>query len=270
MDQHIHPATGKSLFLGKLPHIPDHRDLKFAKYINRELLFGNEQAPALIDWTAAPTITGARPIPDTDPLLNNIAGSCVLSAPGHAVNLIGQQTGDLSLVVTAGMVQAMYTKYTGNIPGDPSTDNGWYTREMLKAWMRDGLYGTKALGFAAVDWHDQDEVALAVMLSTGATIGGYSLPKEVWSQVDDKGRFEWSVPPGGCGPSIGGHCMHQPGVRNWNSWGISTIASQPWVDVNCDELYFVLVDKSCLATGRAPNGFAMDDLLADVKARQAA
>jgi hypothetical protein len=42
------------------------------------------------------------------------------------------------------------------------------------------------------------------------------------------------------------------------------------VNTNCDELYFALINKSSMATGRAPNGFAMDDLLADVKARQAA
>jgi hypothetical protein len=270
MQPHIHPVTGKRHFLGKIEPIPDHRDLVFAKYIDKAKLFESTQAPALIDWTAVPTITGAKPMADKDPLGNDSAGDCVLAAPGHAVNLIGQQTGDLSLVVTRGMAIAAYSKYTGYIEGDASTDNGWYTREMLKAWGKDGLYGTKCLGFAVVNWRDPEEVALAVLLSTGAVIGGYSLPKEVWDQTNTKGEFAWSVPENGCGPSIGGHCMCQHGVRNWNSWGVSTIGTQPWVDANCDELYFALIDKSKLATGRAPNGFAMDDLIADVKARQAA
>jgi hypothetical protein len=270
MQEHIHPITGKKLFLGKLPHVPDHRDLLFKNYIDKPKLIEAVQAPALIDWAAIPTVTGANPMPDTDPLGNDSAGDCVLAAPGHAVNMIGQQTGDSSLVVTRGMALAAYTKYTGYVAGESSTDNGWYVREMLKAWQRDGLYGTKALAFALVNWRDPEEVALAVWLSTGAVIGGYNLPKEVWNQTDDQGCFEWRVPPEGSGPSIGGHCMCQHGVRNWNTWGVSAIADQPWVEANCDELYFALIDKSCLATGRAPNGFAFDQLLVDVRARQAA
>ena len=270
MQAYIHPTTGKQRFLGKLPHIPDRRDLLLKNYIDKAALIDATRAPAAPDWTAIPTITGAKPTPDTDPLGNDSAGCCVLAAPGHAVNMIGQQIGDSSLVVTRGMALAAYSKYTGYVPGDPSTDGGWYVRDMLKAWMQDGLYGTKALAFAAVDWRDPEEVALAVMLSTGAVIGGYSLPAEIWSQVDAKGQPQWFVPPGGCGKSIGGHCMCQHGVRNWNTWGESAIADQPWVDANCDELYLAIIDKSQLATGRAPNGFDFAQLLADVKARQAA
>jgi hypothetical protein len=270
MQAHIHQTTGKKYYLGKGPHIPDHRDLLLKDYIDKATLINATQAPAAVDWTAIPTVTGAKPLPDTDDLGNAGAGDCVLAAPGHAVNLIGQQTGDSSLVVTKGMTLAAYSKYTGYVAGEASTDNGWYVRSMLKAWMRDGLYNTKALAFAAVNWHDPEEVALAVWLSTGAVIGGYSLPKEVWDQTDAYGQPQWFVPPGGCGPSIGGHCMCQHGVRNWNTWGESAIADQPWVDANCDELYMVIVDRSRLTTGQAPNGFDFQQLLLDVQARQAA
>jgi hypothetical protein len=254
---------------GKLPFTPDHRDLKLAKYIDSGVLIDVAMAPLGADWTAMRTPTGGLPTPDTDPLYNEKAGCCVFSAPGHMVNLVGQQTANSALVVTAGMVQKAYSAATGYNPVTGENDNGYYVREMLKAWQKTGLYGTKCLAFAAVNWRDEQEVALANWIA-GGTIGGYNLPSNIWDQEESPGKFTWTVPPGGFPSDAGGHCMYQHGQRNWNTWGCSAIASPGWTNARTDELWIVLLAEWKMASGRAPDGFDFAQLLADVKARQAA
>src|SRR5271157_6659648 len=162
-------------FLGKRPHIPKASDLKLAKYLDKATLIDVAMAPLNLDWAAFPTVNGDLPTPDTDALGNDRAGNCVLAGPGHMVNLIGKQVGRADLVVTADMALAAYAKYTGYDPVTGSNDNGWCVRDMLAAWQKDGLYGTKCLGYALVDATNRDEVALASWLGLGL-IGGYALP----------------------------------------------------------------------------------------------
>ena len=256
----------KTIFLGKNPYVADSRDLLLSKYISVPVLLASDQAPADPDWQSMPTPDGDKPSPDVDALGNDAAGDCVFAGPGHMVNMIGKQTGDPSLVATASMVLDAYSKYTGYVPGDASTDNGWVIRDMLKSWKADGLYGTKILAYAAVNWKDETEVALATWIA-GGLIGGYSLTKEVWSQVDSQGRPQWFVPKGGCGPVIGGHCIYNHGSRNGNTWGESAVWTQEWAEQRCDELWMPIVDRWKLSTGLAPNGFDFNQLLSDAAAR---
>jgi hypothetical protein len=192
------------------------------------------------------------------------------------VKMIGQQTGE-PLVVTSNMVLNAY-----NITGyklDPKLfDNGFSIRVLLKLWKLLGLYGTKALAYALVNWKDPDELALASWLGCG-TIGGFALPKASQGQVDDKGRQLWSVPSGGFsegqGPGTWGNhaiwcCKPSPALDGGNSWGQKTYWTMDWGFQCCDERWLVLVDKWKMPSGISPNGFAFDQLMADVKARAAA
>jgi hypothetical protein len=275
MIPHVLGPNGQYRHLGKPdPFRPDSRDLLVKKYIDKAALaeaIATASTPLNCDWSAFPTPSGALPTPDTDPLYNNVAGCCVLSGPGHMVNRIGKQAGRSDLVVTAKMVQAAYTKYTGYVPGDSSTDNGWVVRDMLKAWSTDGLYGTKCVAFGLVDQTNPDEVALANWIGMG-TIGGYSLPLASQDQNDDQGRPLWSVPPGGFttanGPGTwGGHCIWTHGPNNGNTWGESVLFTPPWQLACCDEMWLAAIDAANVK-GRIPAGFAWADFLADVQARK--
>ena len=256
----------KQVLLGKNSHVADSRDLMLSNYIRIPVLLQSDQAPADPDWQSMPTPDGSLPVHDNDALGNDVAGNCVLAGPGHMVNMIGKQVGNPSLNVTAPMALAAYSKYTGYTPGNKSTDNGWMIRDMLKAWKTDGLYGTKILAYAAVNWKDELEVALATWIS-GGLIGGYTLTSEVWDQVDSKGRPQWFVPKSGFGKGIGGHCIYTHGVRNGNTWGESVVWTQDWATARCDELWMPIVDGWQLASGLSPNGFAFQQLLSDAVAR---
>jgi hypothetical protein len=262
--------------LGKLPFEIDVRDLKLSNYIDKSKLTSASQCPLAHDWTAIPTVEDKLPEKDADPLANDKASCCVFSAPGHMVKMIGQQTGE-PITVTADMVLDAY-----GISGyklDPKLfDKGFSIRVMLKLWKLLGLYGTKALAYVLVNWKDPEELALASWLGCG-TIGGFALPKASQGQVDAKGRQLWSVPPGGFGEgqgpgTWGNHaiwcCKPSPALDGGNSWGLDTYWTTAWNNQCCDERWMVLVDKWRLTTGRAPNGFAFDQLLSDVAVRAAA
>jgi len=269
---HVGP-NGKSRYLGKLPHVPKATDLRLAKYLDVATLIDVALAPLNLDWSAFPTPNGDLPTPDTDPLGNDRAGNCAWAGPGHMVNLIGKQVGRSDLVVTADMAIAAYSKYTGYDPVTGANDNGTVLRNVLAAWQKDGLYGTKCLAYALVDQTNRDEIALAAWLGLGL-IGGYNLPLASQNQNDSQGRPEWFVPPGGFPPgqgpgSWGGHCVYTHGDTG-NTWGESVVMSQEWVKACCDELWIAVVDATNLANGRVPAGFAWNDFLADVQARQAA
>jgi hypothetical protein len=262
--------------LGKLPFVPDTRDLKFCDYIDKQKLISASQCPLAHDWEAIPSILGKKPEVDTDPLANDKANCCVFSAPGHMVKMIGLQT-DAPISVTSGMVLDAY-----GISGyrlDPKhLDNGFNIRVMLKLWKLIGLYGTKALAYVLVNWKDPDELALASWLGCG-TIGGFALPKASQGQVDARGKQLWFVPPGGFpkgqGPGTWGNhgiwcCKPSPALDGGISWGQGTYWTQEWNQECCDERWMVLVDKWQPRAGRTPNGFAFEQLMADVKARAAA
>jgi hypothetical protein len=255
-------------FLGLNPKTPDHRDLLLKNYIDAKTLIDAAQVPGALDWGAFPTPTGPLPEADEDPLYNDKASCCVLAAPGHHVKLVGQLTG-APMIVTAGMVRDAYAAATGYDPATGANDNGWIIRDMLKQWRSKGLYGTTLAGFCAVDWTDADEVAIAAWLC-GGLIGGYALPVRIREQDPD-----WSVPealtkddePG----SLGGHCIYQhgasPGLDEANSWGEHTTWTPAWRRKYCSELWAPVLGSWVMKSGRAPNGFAFSDLLADVQAR---
>ena len=259
--------------LGKKPYVKDSRDKALKNYLDKRILAN--QVPAALNMAtcfAAPD--GSQPAWDSDPLGNIRAGDCVFAAPGHMTTLVGALTGKPS-VVTADMVLAAYSKLTGYNPITGDNDNGYVIRSMLNYWKIIGLYGHKILCYAAVDYKDPDEVAIAQWLGCGV-IGGFALPKASQAQVDDQGRQLWSVPKGGWphgqGPGTwGGHCIFipgtSPGMDEGNSWGEPTQWTVDWRMQCCDEAWIVIMDDWAVMTGRSPTGFALQDLLNDVASR---
>jgi len=259
----------KQRFLGKLPFRPDHRDLLLKHYIDAPTLIEAAQVPGALDWGVFPAPDGSDTVPDTDPLYNNVAGCCPYSAPGHMVKLVSQLVGS-PVLVTAQMVCDAYAAGTGYDPKTGANDNGAVVRDVLNQWRQGGLYGTTIAAYCAVDWNNADEVTIATWLC-GGLIGGYNLPKSIWAQDPD-----WYVPDPLTPDDetiIGGHCVFwqgtSPGMDNGKSWGEDTSATPAWRQRYCDELWAPLLGLWVMRSGRAPNGFAWADLLADVQARTA-
>jgi hypothetical protein len=252
------------LALGRLPFFPKAKDLRLAAYLDPEYgaKIAAQEAPAALNWRKVATPAGDLPAPDTDPLGNDSIGDCVYAAPAHFAMLIGQLTGR-PIQITRGQVVDAYARATGFNPATGSGDNGAYIR------------GTQLDAFVCVDPNDADEVALALFLG-GGLIGGYDLPLASRDQVDEQGNPEWCVPPGGWpegqGPGTwGGHAVaeHADRLLQLNTWGLNAHATTGWRTTCCGELWMPLLKGWRLGNGRAPNGFAYDDLLSDARSRGA-
>ena len=271
-------------YLGRVADTHRSSDLRLASYMGTRLRAEREprftrglesvasgQCPASPSWPAFLTPKGMKPTPDRDSLGNNYKGDCVFAAPGHHVNMIGQQTGDSQLVVTTEMVDDEYIKRTGYNPVTGANDNGYVIRDMIKIWSTEGLYGTKCLAACAVDITNQEEIEFGIWCGCGL-IGGYDLPEATETQYDAQGRAVWSIPKGGFANGDypgkrGGHCMYNegtsPGADNYNSWGEPVTSLPSWRLACCSELWLVFIDRWIQATGRAPNGLALQDMISD-------
>jgi hypothetical protein len=261
-----------TLPLGRLPYAPKAKDLLLSKYVaDAGRLIEAAQVPAAPCMLEMRTPGGAKPAPDADPLGNVAKGDCVFAAAGHMQNLVAKLVGRPELVVTAEMVLSEYDRRTGGL------DVGYVVRAMLDIWQREGLWGTRLAAYALVG-DDPAEQAIAAYLGCGI-IGGYSLPVYSQSSTNGQGQQLWDIPtsglPAGDYPGKwGGHAIFEhsasPALFVGNSWGEEDTAwTRAW-DAACgDERWFCLLDIWQEANGRAPNGFAWEDLLADVRARTA-
>lgn len=251
--------------LGLTPSPPKASDLRLANYLDRPKLIEAIQAPRLLDWAAVPLPSGSRPMPDRDPLANDRKSCCTFSAGGHWANLVAQHA-LLPLRVTDEQVEADYLRITGG-------DNGASIRDdLLRTWLHDGLWDTKLLAYASVDYTDPEEMALASFLGIGL-LGGYALPLVSQDQVDERGRPQWTMPAGGWpegkGPgSWGLHAIYTHGERSGNTWGEDVVTDMPWHGGCCFELWFGLLDIARIGD-RGINGFDWQQLVADAEARAA-
>jgi hypothetical protein len=252
---------------GKLPFVPSSLDLHLRSYIDKATLIGSEQVPMASNWANYPTPAGFRPIPDTDPLANNKRKCCVFSGAAHMVRLVGQLTGNRALAPTADDVEREYLTATGG------QDVGFEIRILINKWMTEGLFGTKALAATLVD-NSPEERAIASWLGCG-TLCGFMLPASYTSQNDAEGRPFWNVPSGGFpldqGPGAASlHCIYEhapsPSTDGGNSWGQHVTWTNDWGYQCEDERWLILLD-AWVNPNKAPNGFALQQLLSDVQAR---
>jgi hypothetical protein len=254
----IIPFNPSNLKLGRAAPSPkDPRTLRFANYIT-----DLPEPPASIDYGDKVKSWGM--------LANDILGDCTCAGILHAIQLWLSNNGFLARFADSDAVN-LYQKLCGYIPGRPETDQGGIEIDILKAWRKEPIAGCELLAFAAVDPRNWEHVKLAHWLS-GSLYMGVSLPLS--AQKDGL----WADTNGAPG-EWGGHCMVTSAYREkrglcsfFNSkiltaitWGKEQNMTAAWVAKYCDELWVPITSAWFDKSGRAPNGFDLSALLADVR-----
>jgi len=265
------------LKLGALPFQPKPTDLAFKAYLapGHDQLIDAAMSPAALNWHKVPTASGDMPTPNRDPLNNNIHGNCVLATGANGAMQVSQMVG-APRIITGAEVDAAYADLE---PGfDPVTgtgDNGTYPVKFLTKWSKQDYFGTRVLAFARVDETKPEEVALAMFLA-GWLFAAYDLPLSAQDQVDANGNPDWRVDPNRSAKDNerrgwGGHaeCEHAVRMRQGTTWGLNSHATEEWCQQYTSSLHLVLLRDWRLPSGRAPNGFAYEQLLVDAQARGA-
>jgi len=248
--------------LGRKPKRNDQRTLKLARYLKTVEL---PPAPAAVDWTPA--------VPDWGMLMNDQLGCCVISGMMHLTMGWRANAGAAISVPTDDEVIAAYSAIGGYVPGDPSTDQGCNMLDALKYWRNAGIAvggeASRIAAFAEVNLADDAEVKAALWLF-GGLFTGFSMPASA------ENADSWVVPA--CGlhgqgkpGSWGGHCAplaaeDASGVYRALTWGEWMPASHDFVADYCEEAYVVLSPAWLEQNGKAPSGFDLAALQADLAA----
>ncbi len=241
--------------LGLRPAKRDGRTLRLGHYLARQLV---EQPPERRDWLA--------PVTDIGVMGNDVLGDCGPAAAAHFVQVWTANNGQQTVIPDDQVVQFYALPQVGGyVPGDPSTDNGVYLLDMMNAWRQVGIGGHKIAAFVAVDWTDEHLVDLACDLF-GGVMSGLQLPLAAQGQEVFAIGPEGASGQGALG-SWGGHCIpwfnFGPGGRAGITWGRVMSASQRWLLSYCTEMYAPVSQDWATGTRAAPNGFLLDQLLAD-------
>jgi hypothetical protein len=241
--------------LGKLPPKDDLRTLKLSSFIEPARV---PKVAGARDWLAGHEFLALGA------LGNNVAGNCTIAAAGHAIQVWTLNTLGVPRLVTSDEALALYSKLAGYNPQDPSTDQGAYALDILKAWRGEGLFGESIAAFLALDPHDAAQMDFANDVFGGVYLG-LNLPLAAQDQDI------WQVPRGGWpakeGPgSWGGHAVwmhsHSPRMCVVNTWGLRKAMTREFVTACCDEAYVVLWQGWVAANGRTPAGLDLDALRA--------
>lgn len=248
---HFLRDDGLHFHLGRKCILRDSRTLQLARYLTPANL------PPL-----APSTNWSTSIPDADlPMdLNDRLGDCVVAGLAHLVTVATFNTGKV-VVPTEDQVIDMYA-YSGYVPGDPSTDQGWTLLDGAKYVQSEGLAGVTALAFAEVDPQIVDMVRYSVQLFGGCNTG-VRLPQ---SAMDAFGKGTWDDTNDT--NILGGHDLpivdyNTTGPVYW-TWGARQQATWAWHLQYCDEAMALIFDP--WAQGISPSGFDRAALEADLAA----
>lgn len=184
------------------------------------------------DW--ARKVTGGFPM-----ALNDQLGDCTIAGVIHLIQIVFALLGEQFVYPGDEAVRAVYFKLTGG--QDTGLDLGTVTKE----WATEGLFGTKAVGVAAIHPRDIATMQLGAY-NFGALYLGGDIPQSAETEFED--HDPWTLQPGRH-PGIGGHCFVASGADPLTgmfpteTWGDETAFSTPWWHFYGDEVIVVVLDK---------------------------
>lgn len=243
--------------LGKQRPRHDPRTLQLADYIDSTKL---EPAPKKCDWT--------KPVgPDWGMMLNDHIGDCTCAAAGHLIQDWTANATGHEFTTPPDMILAAYEAVSGYDPATGKNDNGAVETDVLNYWRHNGIGGHPIDAYVALEPGNHEHVKDSISIFGGCYIG-LALPISAQSQLT------WTVPPGGASGtgapgSWGGHAVALVAYNARRvtcvTWGQLKQMTWGFLSAYCDEAYAVM-SQDFLTSGRAPNGFDVTQLQADLAA----
>jgi len=251
-------ANGFQYHLGKHKPKFDPRTLQFGKYTTAALA----PPPASVDYSKA--VGGHWGM-----MGNDTYGDCTCAAIGHMIEEWTANTGAVRVIPDPDIIK-FYNHFAKGV-----ADAGANMLDVLKYWRKSGLDGDKPLAFTQLEPHNTTQVMDAVSLFANCYIG-VALPDFAVAPDANFLTVPWVVPPTGpvgkAAPNPNnGHCIPAVAYDARNlyvvTWGALKSMSWQFYNAYADESYAVLSpDWISAKVGKAPNGFDLATLEADLKA----
>jgi hypothetical protein len=237
--------------LGKITPRVDVRTLTLSRYVDRAQL---PDPPPALDLTDR--------VSEWPMYANDRIGDCTTAAAGHMIEAWTAEARGAAVEVSESAVLAAYDRVK---IVDPLTgEEGAVELDVLRDWRKHGVGHHRIAAFARVSTADHKLAQTAAWLFGGLYIG-LALPlsardQETW---DWNGSLTGDDRPG----SWGGHAVdvvrYDADALAVVTWG--SLKSMTWSfwDRYCDEAYCI-ISKDFLDGDRAPNGFDLQALRADL------
>jgi hypothetical protein len=242
-------AAGK---LGKLPVRSDVRTLSLARYVDPLIL---PAPPRALDLTER--------VPEWPMYANDRIGDCTIAAAAHMIEAWTAEGHGKAVEVSEESVLRAFEQV--KIVDEATGEEGAIELDVLSWWRRHGISRHRIGAFARVDRRDHRLVRTAAWLFGGVYIG-LDLPLSAQSTAtwDWNGSLKGPDRPG----SWGGHAVDVVAYTSRSltvvTWGRLQKMTWSFWDRYCDEAYAVL-SPDYLDHGRAPNGFDLEALRADLE-----
>jgi hypothetical protein len=221
--------------------------------------------PVSQDWTGK--------IVDWGMMDNDKLGNCTCAAVGHTIQGWTLNIGKMITIATA-VVDGLYAKSCGYVPGDPSTDQGGNEQDVLGYWQKNPVVGHTLDGWSPCKVDNQEQIKQAIWLTGGLYIA-IQLPltaqkQAVWDVVVGAKPWWkfWAKDPSEPG-SWGGHavrCMAylENGRYKVITWGKVMEMTQAFWDKYVVEAYALLSKDWIDQANTSPSGFSFEALIADM------
>jgi len=195
---------------------------------------------AISSYISAPLITPPRSFDYSNKVksypmaLNDELGDCTIAGVIHMLQLAYAELDEVFEYPGDDAVRAEYMKLTGG------ADNGLVEHDVLQAWMKDGLFGTKISAYAPVNIKNRDEMAAAIYLF-GSVYLGVEMPPDAEWQFES--HQPWHVSHGAEQPT-GGHCVVATGCNRFGidiiTWGSTESMTWQWWELYGSEAWVVI------------------------------
>jgi hypothetical protein len=241
---------------GKLPPITDTRTLKMTKYAIKF-----PPTPPAVDYLTK--------VPSYPMYSNDTLGDCVAAAAGHMIESWTEYAGKFYEPTDADII-AFY-EFSGYVPSDPATDQGWELVPALNAWRQQGIAGHKIVAYAQLETGDYAQLKQAIAIFGNAYVG-LNLPDYVVpSDGPDWTTIPWFYSGNNNPPNpSNGHCIpimkySDQKRRAWFvSWAAEMVMNPPFYTAYSDEAYVAITRDWIEADQKSPSGFDITQLLADL------
>lgn len=249
--------------LGRRPARHTLRTMRAAIALSRHLTALGPAPPTSTDYVSALMAACAN---NLGMFLNDQLGDCVCADSAHQVMLHTANAGSI-VIPTDDDVLKLYEAVGGYVPGNSATDQGCDETSMCEYLMTNGLSGQKSAGSGPVDPAQLDHVRWTVQL-----FGACRLGIVVDSQMEQQysAGQPWTTPASADDPDAGGHDVpvvkYDADYAYVITWGKvqpvawSLMAQQAFLEEAHAEVWPDFV----AATGSAPNGLDLQQLLSDL------
>jgi hypothetical protein len=193
---------------------------------------------------------------------NDTIGDCEIARIAHMLMLFTAHTGTM-VVPTLEEVIQVYSAITGYDPTTGANDNGAATPDVLNHWQNTGIAGHKIAGWVQTE-QTQEAIEQAIWL-----FGGAALDIAVYQSMMDQTNADepWDSPSGNL---LGYHAVPWFGFGKDGLTGVTWGALQQMGWPTALQIgqgnYAVITEDWIEAQGKAPNGFDLAALHADLAA----